>query len=158
MASVRDERVHNKSDFLQYTVGYAAAPAVPVPMFERRHVDYSNVGTLGVTNFIPPDEDADSFRAVFSHFIASALGRYCAKRRIVLPKLDFPMPAVMRMDPSQQHKVHVLPTYDLDESQMDDMIEILYRIGDDVGLKDSHIEHFIVAFGGDLYSTSAERY
>jgi hypothetical protein len=158
MASVRDERLHNKSDFLQYTVGYAVAPAVPVPMFERSHVDYSKVGTLRVTDFIPPDEDADSLRAVFGHFISSALGRYCAKRHIVLPKLDFPMPAVMRMDPRQQHKVYVLPTYDLDESQMDEMIEILYRIGYDVGLKDSQIEHFIVAFGGDFYSTAAQRY
>ncbi len=61
------------------------------------------------------------------------------------------------MDPRQQHKVHVLPTYDLDESQMDDMIEILYRIGDDVGLKDSHIERYVVPYGGDLYSTVAER-
>jgi hypothetical protein len=157
MASVRDERVHNKSDSLQYTVGYAVAPAVPVPLFERSHVDYGNVGTLKVADFIPPDEDAASFRAVFGHFIAATLGRYCAKRRIVLPKLDFPMPAVMRMDPRQQHKVHVLPTYDLDESQMDDLIEILYRIGDDVGLKDSHIEHCVLSFGGDLYSTVAER-
>jgi hypothetical protein len=157
MASVRDERVHNKSDFLHYTVGYAAAPAVPVPMFERSHVKYENVGTLKVNDFIPPDQDADCFRAIFAHFIGSALGRYCAKRGIRLPKLDFPMPEVMQMDPHQSHKVHVLPTYDLDESKMDDMIEILYRIGDDVGLKDSHIEHHVVAFGGDLYSVAAER-
>lgn len=157
MASVRDERVHNKSDFLQYTVGYAAAPALPVPMFERAHVKYGNVGTLNVKDFIPPDQDTDCFRVIFAHFIRSALARYCAKRGIHLPKLDFPMPEVMRMDPQQSHKVYVLPTYDLDESKMDDMIEILYRIGDDVGLKVSHIEHHVVPFGGDLYSVVSER-
>jgi hypothetical protein len=156
MASVRDERVHNKSEFVQYTVGYAAAPALPVPMFERSHVKYENVGTLNVSDFIPPDRDADCFRVIFAHFIGSALGRYCAKRAIPLPKLDFPMPEVMRLDPHQLDNVHVLPTYDLDESKMDDMIEILYRIGDDVGLKVSHIEHHIVPFGGDLYSVFSE--
>jgi hypothetical protein len=40
---------------------------------------------------------------------------------------------------------------------MDDMIEILYRIGDDVGLKVSHIKHHVVAFGRDLYRVAAER-
>jgi hypothetical protein len=157
MASVRDERLHNTSDFLQYTVGYVAAPALPVPMFERSHVKYENVGTLNVHDFIPPDQDADCFRSIFAHFIASTLGRYCAKRGIHLPKLDFAMPAVMRMDPHQPHRIHVLPTYDLDESKMDDMIEILYRIGDDVGLKVSHIEHHVLPYGGDLYSVTTER-
>jgi len=156
-ASVRDERVHNKSDFLNYTVGYVVEPPVPRPMLARSHVDYGNVANLKLVDFIPPDQDAECFRAVFTHFISTALGRYCAKRRVTLPKLDFPMPAVNRIDHNLRHKVHVLPTYDLDESKMDDMIEILYRIGDDIGLKDSQIENNVIAYGGDYFTTVTER-
>jgi hypothetical protein len=157
MASIRDKYVHNKFNFLQYTVGYAAAPTLLVPMFERSQVKYENIGTLIVNDFILPDQDADCFRAIFAHFTNSPLGRYCAKHSIHLPKLEFPMPEVMRMDLHQSYRVHVLPTYDLDESKMDDMIEILYLIGDDVGLKVSHIEHHVVTFGRDLYSVATER-
>jgi hypothetical protein len=157
-ASIRDERIHNKSDFLNYTVGYVVEPAIPLPIFNRSHIDYSKVETLNLVDFVPSNEDSGCLREVFVHFIATTMGRYCATRHITLPKLDFPMPTVNRLDPHQRYKVHVLPTYDLDENKMDDIIEILYRIGEDIGLKDSHIEHNIMAYGGDYFITVMERY
>jgi len=138
-ATVRDERLHNKSDFLNYTVGLVLEPAIPRPMFLRADINYGEV-------------------AFFGHFIANALGKYCRKRQARLPKLDFPMPIVQRIDPKAQPKTHVLPTYDLDESRIDDMIEILYRIAEDVGLTDAQIEKNTVAYGGDYFTTVAERY
>jgi len=42
-ANVRDETLHNRSDFLAYTVVYALEPAVPRPMFPREAVDYGAV-------------------------------------------------------------------------------------------------------------------
>jgi len=156
-ASVRDERLHNKSDFLNYTVGFVLEPAIPHPMFERSHVDYNKASTLRFADFVPSEEDNSIFQSIFAHFIGNALGRYCAKRNVTLPKLDFPMPSVKRIDPKAQPKVHVLKTYDLDESRMDDMVEILYRIGEDVGLKESQIQNNVVAYGGDYFTTVTER-
>ena len=156
-ASVRDKRLHNKSDFLNYTVGFVLEPAIPCSMFDRSHIDYGKVQSLKFVDFIPPEEDTDAFRSIFQHFIANAVGRYCAKRHVRLPKLDFPMPSVKCISLKTQPKVHVLPTYDLDESRMDDMIEILYRIGNDVGLKESHIQNNVVAYGGDYFTAITER-
>lgn len=157
-ATVRDERLHNKSEFLKYTVGFALEPAIPRPMFLRTDINYGAVASLTVMDFLPPDDDAKTLHSIFSHFIANALGKYCNKRKIRLPKLKFPMPAVQRIDPKAQPKIHVLPTYDLDESRIDDMIEILYRISEDVGLTDVQIENNILAYGGDYFTTVTERH
>jgi len=157
-ATVRDERLHNKSDFLNYTVGLVLEPAIPRPMFLRADINYGEVASLTVVDFLPSDDDAKTLSSIFGHFIANALGKYCRKRQARLPKLDFPMPIVQRIDPKAQPKTHVLPTYDLDESRIDDMIEILYRIAEDVGLTDAQIEKNTVAYGGDYFTTVAERY
>lgn len=157
-ASVRDETLHNKSDFLKYTVGYVIEPTIPRPMFERSHVDYSKVASLTVAEFIPSVDDTATLRSIFRHFIATTIRSFCHKRNVTLPTLDFSMPSVKRLDHKSQPKIHVLPTYDLDESHMDDMIEILYRIGEDVGLSDTQIEENVVAYGGDFFTTITERY
>ena len=157
-ATVRDERLHNKSDFLKYTVGYILEPSIGRPMFLRTDVNYRNVTSLTIRDFIPPADDTKLLKSIFGHFIANAVSKYCKQRRISLAKLDFPLPAVDTIDPKLKPKVHVLPTYDLDESLIDDMIEILYRIARDVGLSEAQIMENIVPYGGDYFTTITERY
>ena len=157
---VRDETLHNKSDFVVYTVVYALEPAVPRTMFTREAVDYGAVASLSVTDFFPSSRDAKTLEAVFGSFISQTLIRYLRKRgtTAALPKLSFPMPDVKRMDPKVQPKFRPLCTQALDESKMDDLIQIEYAIADDVGLSESQIQNNLVLFGGDLYTVELVRY
>jgi len=157
-ATVRDERLHNKSDFISYTVGFAVEPARPRPMFSRSVADYRAVASLRISDFLPSAADMEVVQSIFCNLIMSTLKRFCNKWRISLPKLDFPMPDVRRINHKVQPKVRPFRTFDLDESQIDDLIEVDYRMGDDVGLTEEQIKTKLLLYVGDFFTVVNQRY
>ena len=88
-AMVRDERMHNKSDFVSYSVGFALEPAHHIPMFSRNALNYGAVASLKISDFLPSATDMKTMQSIFSNLIASTVVRYGRRWKIALPKLDF---------------------------------------------------------------------
>ena len=53
------------------------------------------------------------------------------------------------LDHNDRSRFHILPTYDLDEIHIDEMINIIYEISEDIGLSELQVKETIVMFKGD---------
>ena len=54
--------------------------------------------------------------------------------KLPVPDVDIPLPTVQPLDHTLMLEIHTLPLYDLNETLMDEIIQILYRIQEDIGL------------------------
>jgi hypothetical protein len=159
-ANVRDERLHNKASYLTYTAGYVVEPppSRAVPMFTRSDVNYSAVQRLIIKDFLPSDDDQSILRFAFRSMLFTIVKRYGKQHNLTFSDINFPMPTVDALDPQDRPRFHVLPTYDLDESRIDEIISIIYEIADDIGLSDAQVKEFIVMFKGDYMTVKNIRF
>ena len=75
-----------------------------------------------------------------------------------LSKLNFPMSILQWINSKAQLKIQVLSIYNLNESRIDDMIQILYCITENMRLFDDQIENNILVYKDDYFTIIIERY
>jgi len=59
---------------------------------------------------------------------------------IEIPKGDFAMPRVFPLDPQNKPEIITLPTYDLNEGVMSELIQILNKIQSHIGLTPEQVK------------------
>ena len=72
--------------------------------------------------------------------------------KLPVPNIDIPSPTVQPLDYTLRPEIHTLPLYDLNETLMNEMIQILYRIQEDIGLSSEQVQQNIILHKGDVLS------
>jgi hypothetical protein len=150
--NVRYPRISNEPEFLNLTVVFTVIPPASrsYAMFSRADFYRDRIPQLTIADFLPTPADHNNIYKSFSSMLADAV-KLCAKElKVKLPKLKFAMPDIFPIDPSQAPEILPLPTYDLNEGVVNEMIEILNSIQSDVGLSETQCTKNLSLFCGDL--------
>lgn len=150
--NVRYPRISNETEFLNLTVVFTVIPPASrsYPMFSREDFYRDRISQLTITDFLLTPADHNNMYKSFCSMLADAV-ILCAKElKIKLPKLKFAMPEIFPIDPSQTPEILPLPTYDLNEGVVNEMIEILNSIQSDIGLSETQCIKNLSLFCGDL--------
>jgi len=159
-ANVRDQRLFNQGDFLTYTAGYVVRPhpSIARPMFTQADRHYDRVTELNVLDFIPSAEDRTHLFEAFESMIYQALKGFLSDDDIKLPKSKFSMPKIFELDPQNRPEIITLPTYDLDEGVIAELIKILEKIQSDIGLSPDQVKQNLLFYKGDFLTVRQNRY
>ena len=159
-ANVRDQRLINQSDYLTYTAGYVVRPHIDLarPMFTRADRLYDRVRQLNVIDFVPSAEQRRYLTEAFESMIYTTAKEYFGHHKIKLPKANFAMPNICPLDPQKRPEIITLPTYDLNEGVMSELIKILDEIQLDVGMTPEQVKRNLVLYKGDFMTVRQNRY
>jgi hypothetical protein len=151
-ARTRFERLDNKEQFCSWTVGLIFAPPASRrrKMFTLADINPGAIGSLRATHVIPTFEDYDTLRKSFVSLINDVLRRFSQNERIQMPPVTTAMPRIKQLDPQEPPEVHTLPTYDLDEAVIKDMVSILRSVQEATGVSDEQASENIVFHFGDF--------
>jgi len=158
-ANVRDQRLFNQGDFLTYTAGYVVRPhpSIAHPMFTHADRRYDRVTELNVLDFIPSADDRKHLSAAFESMIYTVVKGFLAYEGIKLPKSNFSMPKIFQLDPQHRPEIITLPTYDLNEGVIAELIKILEKIQLDIGLSPDQVKQNVLLYKGDFMTVRQNR-
>jgi hypothetical protein len=160
-ARVRDHRFHNEDGFLTYTAGFTLIPpsARRYPRFSRKKtLNLHKIQSLNALHFIPSATDANNMEKSFMYLIADVLIRFAKEHGVAIADLGFRMPSIFQIDRHQIPEVLTYPTYDLNEAEMDELIEILNSIQKDTGITEEQCVDDLVMYQGDFLTVRNIRY
>jgi len=158
--NVRDRRLVNNPEFLTLTAGFVLLPPASrsSPIFSRQDIRTDLISSLRACDFVPSDDDFGVMRQTVAALVASVVKDFASDFHIESSDLNFPMPDIFPIDASFTPEILPLPTYDKDEGIVHDMVDILYSIQSDVGLKEEQRRHSVSILGGDLATVANIRY
>jgi hypothetical protein len=149
-AHVKNLRFHNVKAFNIDTAGYWARPPKQEPAFTPDDADYNKVHQLSLAHFIPAREDITNLRDAMRCMITDILHRFFQDSGIKPPaNVQYDMPKIYQLDHTQKHTVTTLPTFALDEGQISEMIKVLHRTADAVGITNEMSENMLLMHFGD---------
>jgi len=160
-ATVRYARLHNNSELLSYTAGYALLPPPshqPMRFLQRSDLRIHRANAICIDDFIPTTLDLNNIHLCLQALVLQAT-RTCARYlEIKVPNVNDKMPSLEPIDVKEAPRVHPLPTYDYNEAIVDEVIEILNSIKEDVGMTPCQAEEELFLFFGDLLTVQNIRY
>jgi hypothetical protein len=96
--------------------------------------------------------------AAFSAMLADVVKVFAKKRNLQAPNLAFPMPNIFQLDRRERSEIVTLPVLPHNENEISEMIKIIEKIGEIVGLSEDQVKECIVNFKGDFLTVRNERY
>jgi hypothetical protein len=162
-ANVRDQRLFNEGSFITATAGFIVIPppSRSHAMFKRADVQYYRIKELTTRDFLPTQTDKDTMKLSFRVMISDILKGYAQKSgntAIKLRGISFQMPKVFQIDHVNCPEIMILPTYNLNEGAIQEIIQILYQIEKDVGLSEEQVKENVIMFKGDFMTVRNTRY
>ena len=127
-------------------------------MFTHADRRYDRVTELNVLDFIPSAEDRTHLSAAFGSMIYEVVKRFLAYDGIKLPKSDFSMPKLFELDLQNQPEIITLPTYDLNEGVIAELIKILEKIQSDIGVSHDQVKQNVLLYKGYFMTVRQNRY
>lgn len=158
-ANVRDLRLFNRSDFIILTCGYAVVPhpSVARPMFSQTDCDYGALRSLRITDFLPTPQGYETTRKGAESAIWDIFKQFASHKGSGYPDLDFPQPEVYRLDPTKRSEIMPLPTFNLNEGIISEVIQIIEQVSKVIGLSDKQKEECLIPFKGDQATSRQNR-
>ena len=158
-APVVTQTIINQTSYLTHTTGYV----LQLPEGRRRpmltHADIriapSHKGDR--MGHHPYHSGRHSHADIMERMIADLLNRFAADSGRRIQPFPTDMPTILQLDPKERPIITTLPTYKLNEGEISDIIDIHYRIRDDIGLSSEQVQENIVNFKGDLLTTVNNR-
>ena len=147
---VRYMRLHNWVSVGSGIAGYVLIAAKFTPMFPRSAVNYDAAKDLTLRDFLPSEADQNILLEAFRSSFFEVVKSFTKSLKLPAPTVDIPSPTVSPLDSTLRPEIHTLPLYDLNETLMDEMIQVLYRIQKDIGLSEEQVQKNIILFKGDL--------
>ena len=77
---------------------------------------------------------------------------------IKLLKANFSMPTIFQLDPQNRPEIITLPTYDLNEGVIAELIKILDKIQSDIDLSSDQIKQNVLFYKSDFMTVRQNRY
>jgi hypothetical protein len=149
--NVRDTRLFNRADFVILTCVYIVVPhpSMARPMLSQRDCDYGALRKLRLDDFLPTRYSYESIRKGNMHIVWSILKQFGLQRGSAMPKIDFPLPKLYRLDPSKRPEILPLPTFNLNEGIISKVIQIIEQVSQVLGLSQEQKEECLIPFKGD---------
>jgi hypothetical protein len=155
---VRDQRLDNRAEQQNYTVGYVGLnPCQPEQRMLFREVPTKNLRTLGAEDLLPTEDNIVIYGTNCWATVSAVLHSYYGgqlDRHSVQPR---PYMAVFRLS-REPMKIFTLPAYDLNEANIDEMTEVLQRVMQALGYKREDVANRTIPFSGDFLSTRNIRF
>jgi hypothetical protein len=149
---VRYMRLHNWVTIGTGIAGFVLIPAKFTPMFPRSAVNYAAAKNLTFRDFLPSEDDQTILLRAFRSMVFDVVKDFAKSVKLPVPNVDIPSPTVHPLDHTLRPEIHTRPLYDLNETLMNEMIQMLYRIQDDIGLSSEQVQQNIILHKGDLLS------
>ena len=156
MSKVRDMRLMNQASQINYTAGFLLCPPDEraYPTFDHTDIQFADVNTLNTAHFVPHDSDYKYIKDAMKSLVEEMIYDYAEYAKVKLPSRCFPMPVVSPIPRHPPPEVLPLPTYDLNEAEFEDMVEILYSIQEQVGASEKQCRDDRFLFAGDLLTVN----
>jgi hypothetical protein len=150
----------NQSSMVIYTCVYVARPdpAIAQPMLTPADRNHDRVADLRLLDFMPTAEDHESIVQAFKWMIWEAFEDFATKTSDTIPKCKYSYPEKYRLNHKHRTEIMPLPTFDLNEGIINDVIQIISKIGEKIGLTDHQIQTAMILFKGDLATVLNDRY
>ena len=138
-AHVRDQRLLNRNQMINYTAGYIAINpwTRAKDMFPSSAVDYTKMQSLNADTFLLSDSEHGHMRRSFQGLVSATLHKYCEdslrsnnERRE--PLKPFTIPKIHPL-PAGKTKIFMLPTFDKNEGKVEEITQILRSIIAELG-------------------------
>jgi hypothetical protein len=154
-ARVRDQRLDNRAEQQNYTVGYVGLnPHRPDQQMLFREDPTKNLRTLGAENLLPTENNLVIHDRNCWATVSGVLHSYYGGQLKVQPQ---PYMAVFTLS-KEPTTVFTLPAYDLNEAIIDEMTEILQLVMRALGYKRDDVANRTIPFCGDFLSTRNIRF
>jgi len=161
-SKVRDRRILHDHIYLNFTAGYILVP--PPSRRQKMHSlkDFrrDEINNLNLSHILPTPEHERIMRADMLFMLGSFYKRCLEKfepLRVATPP-DYRRPEVFQIGTSEVPQIMPLPTYDLNEGVVNDVIKILYKIQTDVGLSPEQRLLVLLMIQGDFMTVRNVRY
>ena len=156
MSKVRDMRAMNQATEINYTAGFLLCPPEEraYPAFDHTDIRFADLHTLNTSHFLPRDEDYRYIKDSMKALVEDMIYDYADYAKVKLPRRRFPIPVVSPIPRHPPPEILPLPTYDLNEAEFEDMVEILYSIQEQVGLSEKQCRDARFLFAGDLLTVN----
>jgi hypothetical protein len=128
-ANVRDLRLFNRSDFIIFRI----------------------------TDFLPTPQGYETTRKGAESAIWDIFKQFASHKGSGYPDLDFPQPEVYRLDPTKRSEIMPLPTFNLNEGIISEVIQIIEQVSKVIGLSDKQKEECLIPFKGDQATSRQNR-
>jgi len=159
-ANKRDLRVFNYGGCVVATAGYVLVPAESrsCPMLSRSDIDYNRIAEVKLDDIFPTIESAKAIAKASRHLITSSLLAFAKAQGTLMCQLKTEFPVRRRLDRHAKPNIMTLPTYALNEGIISELIDVIYRVADDIGLSHKQREENLIMFKGDLATVFQNRY
>jgi hypothetical protein len=160
-SKVRDQRIMNEPTSINYTTGYVLQPPDDrsFPIFNQSDdLRTSQVPLLNTAYFVPTDDEYQHVTNAMKAVIEEIVYEHGKHAKITLPPRQYRMPVVQPIPRSPLPEILPLPTYDLNEAEFQDMVEILYSIQEQVGMSQGQAKDDLFIFAGDLMTVTSMLY
>ena len=143
-----------------YTAGlmFQTVACKRLPLFNKTDIRNTAIQNLTARKVIPTLNDAAILRISFVSLIADVVERYIKETGGTIEHLGFAMPSCSPLDPKESRDIHTLPTEDLNEGVIKDMVDILRNIQETIGLSETQAKENILLFYGDYLTVRNIRY
>jgi len=155
-STVRDIRAMNQASEINYTAGLILSPPKErgYPIFNHTDIRLTEVNTLNTGHFIPSDNDHNYIKDAMKSLIEDMIYDYAECAKIKLPPRRFRMPVVSPIPRHPPPEISTLPTYDLNEAEFEDMVDILDSILEQIGASEKQRKDDLFLFAGDLFTVN----
>ena len=141
------------------TAGYVVKPprTCARPMFSPSDYDIQKAKALTLSDFLPTPEAHDTMTSAFKLMIWFIVKKVNCSNDIDVPDLNYSMPKIFQLNHHESSEIYGLPTYDLNEGIINEVIDIHKQIVKAIGLLEAQGTQNIIMFKGDLATVLQNR-
>lgn len=153
ISKVRDMHEMNEATQINNTAGYILCPPEERAYRSFNHTDIRvmEIDNLNTAHFVPSDNDFGYVKDAMRSLIEDMIYEHAIHANIKLPPRRFQMPVVSPIPHWSPLEIYTLPTYDLNEAEFEDMVEICASIQEQVEMSESQSKNGRFLFAGDLF-------
>ena len=159
-ANKRDLRIFNYGGCVIATARYVLVPTecASSPMLSISDRNYNQITDIELADILPTRESAWVIANASRHMITTSLMGFTKAHGTSMCKLKSQFPVRRRLDTHATLNIMTLPTYPLNEGIINELIRVIHRVADDIGLSRKQREENLIMFKGDLATVFHNRY
>lgn len=158
-ANVKQQTLFNAGKFVTATAGYVVKPAKEQahPMFTPEDVDYRRCHQLTLADFIPSTNDKEMMLEANRFFIFDVMKRFASGHHVSFNCDEPPMPVKYVLNKDLRPEIIPLPTYPYNEGVINEVVDLIHKISNQIGLSEAQITENVIMFKGDFLTVRQNR-
>ena len=95
--------------------------------------------------------------SAFKSMIVDVIRNFAKRNDVSAPLPKFSMPNINQIDHKERSEIITLRVYPHNEGVINEMVKILEKIGDDIGISEEQVKENIINFKGDFLTVRQDR-